>query len=184
MSNRLTSQESGKMPESRAAPDFSKFMVCNSFSNSISSPAAGGEEHRRLSRQQLEEVEGKLAERDKQILTAIQRYRYLLTGQIQRLYFTDAATPAAAHRATARSMKKLKGLGLVEHLARRIGGVRAGSGGLVWYLTHAGERLLRLGEQPASPARRFFELVVYLEEHRQEYVDFILTSDTGVVQDE
>lgn len=30
----------------------------------------------------------------------------------------------------------------------------------------------------------FYELVVYLEEHRQEYVDFILTSDTGVVQDE
>lgn len=48
-------------------------------------------------------------------------------------------------------------MGLIDHLARRIGGVRAGSGGLVWYLTHAGERLLRLHEQSVSPVRRFFE---------------------------
>lgn len=25
----------------------------------------------------------------------------------------------------------------------------------------------------------FYELVIYLEEHRQEYVDFILTGDAG-----
>ena len=171
MSNRTTSQGGEESPGIRPAPDFSKFMVHDSFTNSISSPAAGGEEHRRLSRQQLEEVSGKLTERDKQILTTIQRYRYLLTGQIQRLYFTDAATPAAAHRATARSMKKLKELGLVEHLARRIGGVRAGSGGLVWHLTHAGERLLRLGEQPASPARRFFEPSPYFLAHSLAVAD-------------
>ena len=35
--------------------------------------------------------------------------------------------------------------------------MRAGSGGLVWHLTHAGERLLRLHEQTTSPVRRFFE---------------------------
>lgn len=165
MSNRTTPQGGEKTAESRPAPDFSKFMVHDSFSNSISSPAAGGEEHRRLSRQQLEEVEGRLSERDKQILIATQRYRYLLTTQIQRLLFTDAATPTAAHRATARAVKRLKELGVIDHLARRIGGVRAGSGGLVWYLTHAGERLLRLGEQPASPARRFFEPSPYFLAH-------------------
>ena len=157
MSNRTTPQEGEESWESRTAPDFSKFMVHDSFTNSISSPAIAGEERRRLTHQQLVETAAALSERDRDILTAVQRYRYLLTGQIQRLYFYTAATPTAAHRAAARALKRLRGLGLVDHLARRIGGVRAGSGGLVWHLTHAGERLLRLHEQTTSPVRRFFE---------------------------
>ena len=165
MSNRTTPQENDKSRESRPVPDFSKFMVHDSFTNSISSPAIAGEERRRLTRQQLVETAAALSERDRDILTAVQRYRYLLTGQIQRLYFYTAATPTAAHRAAARALKRLRGLGLVDHLARRIGGVRAGSGGLVWHLTHAGERLLRLHEQTTSPMRRFFEPSPYFLAH-------------------
>ena len=165
MSNRTTPQEGEESWESRTAPDFSKFMVHDSFTNSISSPAIAGEERRRLTHQQLVETAAALSERDRDILTAVQRYRYLLTGQIQRLYFYTAATPTAAHRAAARALQRLRGLGLVDHLARRIGGVRAGSGGLVWHLTHAGERLLRLHEQTTSPARRFFEPRPYFLAH-------------------
>ena len=165
MSNRTTPQASDKSRESRPAPDFSKFMVHDSFTNSISSPAIAGEERRRLTHQQLVATAAALSARDRDILTAVQRYRYLLTGQIQRLYFYTAATPTAAHRAAARALKRLRGLGLVDHLARRIGGVRAGSGGLVWHLTHAGERLLRLHEQTTSPARRFFEPSPYFLAH-------------------
>ncbi len=165
MSNRTTPQEGEESRESRPAPDYSRYMVNDSFTNSISSPPTAGEERRRLTRQQLVETAAALSERDRDILTAVQRYRYLLTGQIQRLYFYTAATQTAAHRAVARSLKRLRGLGLVDHLARRIGGVRAGSGGLVWHLTHAGERLLRLNEQSASPVRRFFEPSPYFLAH-------------------
>ena len=110
MSNRMTPQEGDKSRESRPAPDFSKFMVHDSFINSISFPSATGEEPHRLSRQQLEETAAALSERDRGILTAVQRYRYLLTGQIQRLYFYSSATPTAAHRAAARALKRLRGL--------------------------------------------------------------------------
>lgn len=171
MSIRLTSQESGKMPESRPKPDFSKFMVCDSFSNSISSPAAAGEEPRRLSRQQLEEAATRLSGRDREILTAAQRYRYLLTGQIQRLYFTGSTTPTAAHRAATRALRRLKELGLLDHLARRIGGVRAGSGGLVWHLTHAGERLLYLENHTLTPTKRFSEPSPYFLAHTLAVAD-------------
>lgn len=174
MSNRLTSQESGKMPESRTAPDFSKFMVCNSFSNSISSPAAAGEESRRLSRQQLEEVATRLSDRDREILAAAQRYRYLLTGQIQRLYFTGSTTPTAAHRAATRALRRLKELGLLDHLTRRIGGVRAGSGGLVWHLTHAGERLLYLENHTLTPTKRFSEPSPYFLAHTLAVADIAI----------
>lgn len=165
MSNRTTPQEGEENRESRPAPDFPKFMVNDSFTNSISSSATAGEERRRLTRQQLMEVEARLSERDKQILIAVQGYRYLLTGQIQRLYFTDAATPMASYRAAVRALKRLQELGLIDHLARRIGGVRAGSGGMVWHLTRAGERLLRLHEQTIRPMRRFFEASPYFLAH-------------------
>lgn len=102
---------------------------------------------------------------DRQILTAIQRYRYLLTGQLQRLYFTEAATPSAAHRAATRTLKRLRELGLIEHLTRRIGGVRAGSAGLVWHITHAGERLIYLENHTLTPTKRFFEPSPYFLSH-------------------
>ena len=88
-----------------------------------------------------------------------------MTGQVQRLIFTNAATSTAALRAASRCLKKLKSLGLVCTLTRRIGGVRAGSGSLVWYLSHAGERLLRLHDHKPLPSRRFFEPSPYFLAH-------------------
>lgn len=109
MSNRITSQEGSKTAKSRAAPDFYKFNVHDSYCNSITNlDSAGGEEQRRISRQQLEEISSHLSERDSQIITALQRHRYLLTSQIRRLYFTDAATPTAGLRAASRTLKKLR----------------------------------------------------------------------------
>ena len=130
MSNRTTFQDGEKAPESRMTPDFSKFNVCDSFSL----PGGDGEDCRRISRQLLEEISARLGERDFQIITSVQRYRYMMTSQLQRLHFTDAATPAAALRAASRALKKLRELGLIDTLSRRIGGVRAGSGGLVWHI--------------------------------------------------
>jgi hypothetical protein len=56
-----------------------------------------------------------------------------------------------------RGLKKLRELGLTGALERRIGGVRAGSGSRIWYLTDGGERLLRLDGGVTRPRRRFFE---------------------------
>lgn len=167
MSNRPTFQAGEKMPENRTAPDFAKFNVHDSYSKSLSHISTGeaGEESHRISRQRLEEISAALGERDGQIVTALQRYRYLMTSQVQRLYFTEAATPTAALRAASRNLKKLRELGLIDHLARRIGGVRAGSGGMVWHLTHAGERLIYLRTQALTPTKRFFEPSPYFLSH-------------------
>lgn len=159
-----TSRDGEKTPETRTAPDFSKFNVHDSFCNPITktNPSSEG---RRLSRQQLEAVLASLSERDIEVIASIQRYRYLLTSQLQRLYFSDASTPTAGLRAASRSLKKLRELGLIDHLARRIGGVRAGSGAMVWYLTHAGERLIYLHSRKLTPTKRFFEPSPYFLAH-------------------
>lgn len=59
----------------------------------------------------------------------------------------------SALRQTSRRLRRQHGLGLVDHLARRIGGTRAGSAGYVWYLTAAGQRLTDEGRK----ARRRFQ---------------------------
>lgn len=168
MTNRLTSHDKKAQAEMPTVRDFSRYKVCDSYSNPITNtPVSGGGEGecRRLSQKRLMELEMVLGERDKAVLSAIQRHRYLLTGQVQRLIFTDAATATAALRAASRCLKKLKDLGLACTLSRRIGGVRAGSGSLVWYISHAGERLLRLRDHKPAPVRRFFEPSPYFLAH-------------------
>lgn len=158
MSDRITDRDGAKTPKSRIVPDFSQFQTRDSFSYSIPkvSPDAG-EAARRISRQQLEKIGTTLSERDRRVIASIRKYRYLMSSQVQRLHFTGAVTPSAALRAASRCLKRLKELGLIDHLARRIGGVRAGSGALVWYITHAGERLLYLQDSSLTPSKRFFE---------------------------
>lgn len=178
MTHRITSQDGGEIPQSRPAPDFSKFMVHDSFCNPIthSSPGGGGEEERRrISRQRLEEISASLSDRDRAVISSIQRFRYLMSGQVQRLHFTDAATPAAALRAASRCLKRLRELGVIDHLSRRIGGVRAGSGSLVWYITHAGERLIYLQNHTLTPTKRFFEPSPYFLAHTLAVADVAVT---------
>lgn len=119
----------------------------------------------RISLRQLQELEPNLSDRDKNILRTIQVYRYLTTSQIQRLHFTDAASSSAALRAASRNLKKLKELQLIDTLARRIGGVYAGSGSCVWYLDAAGEHLLRLMDKNVRPHKASFEPSAYFLAH-------------------
>ena len=168
MTDRLTSHDKKTQAETPTVRDFSRYKVCDSYSNPITNtpvPGGGESECRRLSHKRLLELDIVLGERDKEVLLAVQRHRYLMTGQVQRLLFTDAATATAALRAASRCLRKLKSLGLVCSLTRRIGGVRAGSGSLVWYLSHAGERLLRLHEHKPVSVRRFFEPSPYFLAH-------------------
>lgn len=168
MTDRLTSRDRKTQAEKPEAPDFSRYRVCDSYSNPITdTPVSSGGDgsSQRLSHKRLLELDMALGERDKEALFAIQRQRYLMTGQVQRLIFTDAATPTAALRAASRCLKKLRELGLICALSRRIGGVRAGSGSLVWHISHAGERLLRLHDHKPVPVRRFFEPSPYFLAH-------------------
>lgn len=172
MTNRLTNGEQKPQAETPGIKDFARFNVRDSFSVPAADSTSVSGIHdidsqtpQRVSRKQLVEIDSRLGERDRQLLTAVQKYRYLMTGQIQRLLFTDAANPSAGLRAASRNLKKLNEFGLVDSLSRRIGGIRAGSSSLIWYITHAGERLLRLRDAKAFPVRRHFEPSAYFLAH-------------------
>jgi len=98
-----------------------------------------------------------LSERDVAILESLRSHRLLTTGQLCRLHFAVGhATVAAASGAALRVLVRLESHHLVSRLARRIGGVRAGSSGVVWQLGSTGDRLLR---------------TMHGQKHRRRYVE-------------
>lgn len=98
----------------------------------------------------------RLSERDLTILACLDRFRLLTSRHLQRLHFADHSSDLAGARACNRAMERLRDLGVVDSLDRRIGGVRRGSASYVWQLAAAGERYLRATEGH-SHRRRFME---------------------------
>jgi hypothetical protein len=102
-----------------------------------------------------------LSGRDKAILDDVGRVRVLTGAMVSRLHFAQL-TGRHRDRTRRRVLERLVGLELLTPLERRIGGVRAGSAGLVFALGPAGQGLLELGHgtgarvrRPGTPTPRF-----------------------------
>lgn len=96
---------------------------------------------RRVSAAQVERLVGRLGPRDWAVIDDLQRVRVLTGAQLDRLHFTDIA-PSARGRVRRRTMNRLVEWRAVTSLERRVGGVRAGSDGLIFALDSAGQRVL------------------------------------------
>lgn len=97
-----------------------------------------------MTRSDLADLAERLTERDLLVLQDVEKYRLLTTKQIQLLHFDPAHTTSmASARAATRTLSRLRHARVLAALERRIGGARAGSAGFVWYVSPAGERLLR-----------------------------------------
>lgn len=108
-----------------------------------------------MTRSEIRKLQRLLLPRDYRVLDSVDTYRLLTTRHIQRLHFdVPHSTPVAAARACSRVVARLRELGVLRSLERRIGGVRAGSAGFVWYVGPAGERLLRATAAGGSRGRR------------------------------
>ncbi|MGY1651764.1 replication-relaxation family protein [Geodermatophilus sp. SYSU D01119] len=105
--------------------------------------SGGSVTRRRTGARRLLRLQADLSPRERGVLLSLAESRLLSTGQLQRLHFADHATEGAASRICRRVLARLHSLGVVEHLDRRIGGVRAGSASYVWRVGPVGERLLR-----------------------------------------
>ena len=112
----------------------------------------------RIGRAQLQAIAERLDTTDRELLELLAAHRYATTRQLAQITELPGQYSSArsALRQTSRRLRRQHGLGLVDHLARRIGGTRAGSAGYVWYLTAAGQRLTSEGQGRGS-RRRFQE---------------------------
>lgn len=122
----------------------------------------------RLTAGALERLLDSLSDRDRSILVAVAQCRVLTGAQLSRLHFLTIAAPSR-DRIRRRVLERLVSLGVLATLDRRIGGVRSGSGGLVFALGVAGQRLLPLlaaeyavapqvrARRPWTPSERFLK---------------------------
>ena len=130
------------------------------FPGTASHPAGAAPAHskdRRISRQQLVEIEDRLSARDHAVLQAIRKYRFLTSDQIGRLYLTDCSTKTSRTRNQNLLLQRLGGHGLIQPLKRKVGGYGGGSSVKVWHLTEAGKRLLTLNDAGSEKRKRFTE---------------------------
>ena len=120
-----------------------------------------------MTRSDLDALKDRLTDRDYELLGSMEKFRLLSTKQIQRLHFDPVhPTPIASARACNRTLSRLRDALVLKALKRRIGGVRAGSAGFVWYIGPAGERILQsLDPSVVSGRRNYREPSRHFVEH-------------------
>ncbi|MDM2124352.1 replication-relaxation family protein [Mycobacteroides abscessus] len=107
----------------------------------------------------MDSIASRLSDRDRRILRSVDEHQFLAVQHIETLHF-DSVVPQARSRIARRVLARLRGLRVLDTLDRRIGGVRAGSQGLIYHVGVAGDRLIdhrtrRSGRLRYEPSARF-----------------------------
>jgi hypothetical protein len=155
---------------------------------------ARGERRAYVSARGLTRLRTQLSDRDLAVVRQVASFRLMSAAQIQAVHFPPSAhgNEAAAIRARQRVLARLTRDALLVPLKRRIGGVRAGSAGLVLALGPVGQRALRLnGSRPRryepswgfvdhtlAVAQLLVELIVAARAGRLELLDYECEPDS------
>ena len=91
----------------------------------------------------IEETAQRMSTRDTQIVNTLHRLRLATGAQLERLHFADLAHSCRS-RVRRRVLARLVSWRVLATLPRRVGGVRAGSAGLIYTLDTVGAWLVRL----------------------------------------
>lgn len=182
---------SGRVEPSASNSEVGSQYRGESAPESLSSHGHRGDSRQRprLSARRLLRLQDDLSDRERAVLLSLADCRLLTTGQLQRLHFADHATEGAASRICRRVLARLQRLGVIEHLERRIGGIRAGSASYVWRVGPAGERLLRQDDSTPrgrhkQPGLRFVDHVLAIAECSVQLVEADRMGDLELVTTE
>ena len=126
--------------------------------------------------QRLGQLDHLLSDRDWLILSSVRGFRFLTTRQIARQHFSLGPGPGPISRNANQALSRLRELGLLSNLERRIGGVRAGSGGYVWQVSELGDRALRahVGQDSHSRVRPYEPSTSFLD-HTLAVAEIVIT---------
>ncbi len=125
-----------------------------------SSPTKDLRPSSRFSARKLSAIRDRLSARDLEVLGTVGRFRVMSGQQLQRLFWPGGSQQTRA-RLARHGLARLSELTVITPLARRIGGVRAGSRGLTFAVGLAGQRLLASGDatrrvrHPYTPGERY-----------------------------
>lgn len=145
---------------------------------------------KRLSTARLTELASELSEREQAITETVVKLRLVNGRQIERLYFAATTNPASRARLARRTLARLADLQLLGRLERRIGGVRAGAAGHVYYPTAGAQRLvaywqgegLKRPRSPYEPNRSFVRHQLGISESYVRLVEADRTGGTDLLE--
>lgn len=138
--------------------EFRPLGLTNDGARTGTTPTNGPVRHRANTRD-VAAIASRLSDRDQAIIQSVADHQFLTTRHIEALHFADHA-PISGSRIARRVLARLRDLRLLGTLDRRIGGVHAGSHGLVYHVDVVGDRLLhgrtgRGARRPHEPTERF-----------------------------
>jgi hypothetical protein len=142
---------------------------------------------KRLSPLRLEQLAAELSERERAITETVVRLHLVSGPQLERLYFATTTNPASRARLTRRTLARMVERNLLARLERRIGGVRAGAAGHVYYLTTGAQRLVAYwqGEGLQRPRSRYEPTAAFVRHTlgiAESYVRLVEADRTGSVE--
>jgi hypothetical protein len=127
---------------------------------------------RRLSGRQLAALSERLSPRDDEALRVVSRFRVMSGAQLRELLWNEVS-PNARARVARRGLSRLAKLDVLEPLARRVGGERAGSASTTFAVGRAGQYLLKSGRRVRAtytPGARYLAHTLAVA---QLYVDLV-----------
>jgi len=141
--------------------------------------AAGTRNVQRVRQNHVEWVDARLSDRDRKIIASVDRLRLVSSSHLERLHFQDLL-PSVRGRVRRRVLARLVAWRVLLALERRIGGVRAGSSGLVFALDSAGQQLAQLdGVAVRRPREPSVALLGHSLAASELYVSLVELSRTG-----
>ncbi|OFJ55641.1 replication-relaxation family protein [Mycolicibacterium grossiae] len=123
---------------------------------------------RRVRTADLDAIRERLSDRDWAVIRSVAEHQFLTGLQIAAFHFHDHA-PASGPRIARRVLARLRALRVLGALERRVGGIRAGSEGLIHYVDVVGDQLLR--GRSGRTARRSREPSARFVAHRLAVAD-------------
>ncbi len=142
---------------------------------------------RRLTTAQLLRLGDELGDADRKLLRLVSQLGLMSHAQLAASLPDADGPPATVARDVRRRLLRLTELGLLARLQRRVGGVRAGSQGFVYYLGPSAQRLIAYwdgqglvrGRYRPEPGGRY---VAHRLAVSQLYVDLLAAADGGEVE--
>ena len=134
---------------------------------------------RRLSSRQLAAIAEQLSRRDHEALRVVGRFRVMSGAQLRELLWAEVS-PNARARVARRGLSRLVRLGVLEPLARRVGGERSGSASTTFAVGLAGQYLLKSGRRVRAaytPGARYLAHTLAVA---QLYVELVAAERAGL----
>lgn len=151
----------------------------NPLGSAVSGVLSGKQDPRsssRLTSPRVAQLARRLSSRDREVLEIVERFRVMSAKQLRRLYWPEGSAGPRA-RVARRVLARLCELEVLAPLARRVGGVRAGSDGTTLAVGLAGQRLLasrhpeREARRPHVPGERYLAHTLAVAEIYVELVE-------------